>query len=125
MGDGTSIGSSGSSHTLSAGSPGSGTSFPALGMPPYGYDGSMSSSQSISPSSSMEADNRPDNLMSLEDFLAEANKTPNRVCMLPPFSSCVHAQSYSFHEKEKIECEKGGRELGDESILSGSVHGII
>ena len=53
MGDGSSIGyGPGSSHTLSAGSPGSGTSFPAMGMPLYAYDGSMSSSQSISSSNS-------------------------------------------------------------------------
>lgn len=47
-----SVGYPGSSHTLSTGSPGSGSNYP-LGMPPYGFqDGSMSSSQSISSSNS-------------------------------------------------------------------------
>ena len=46
------MGYPGSTHTLSTGSPGSGTNMP-LGMPPYGFqDGSMSSSQSISSSNS-------------------------------------------------------------------------
>ena len=41
-------------------------------------------------SPSMEPD-RSDNLLSLEDFLAEANKTPNRVCACTVKCTCAYS----------------------------------